>query len=183
MKMDRKKDQELWFGRQLAETINEQEETDYDAEPNEKMDAAEDVFLVSRSGGHPPRSFQVVTVPIEMEAREETSNLANLKTQLTCALQTRGFDHCWVSVALGQQGLRRGVSEPLVNRLADLVLQRGKTSNAVLEDTDIYEYDRVSSGRVIGVSVSHLEALMGVQVGIPQSSFVPRDGTAGHGDP
>ena len=174
--MDRKKVQELWFGRRLAQEINEREQADYEAEPNDRIDAAEDLFLVSRSGRPLRRSFQVVTVPIEMEAREETDHIRNLKTQLTSALQTRGFDHCWVSVAVSQEGLRRGVTDSLVNSLANLIFERGRTSNAILEDRDVCRYDQALSKRVIGVSVSHLEGLTGVQVAINQSSFVPLDG-------
>jgi hypothetical protein len=160
----------------VTEEINPRTGADYEARLNDQLDAIEDAFFESRSGRLPRRGVQVVTAPDKAGAREDNHNLRRAEESLRQILTAGGLNHCSISVALRHDVPDRGIRRDQIERLAAFIIERGRGGNVEMSPIELRQRDPDLSKAVLSFSVVHLEALDGLDIAIPFSSFVPRDG-------
>ena len=169
-----KKEREIGFGRLVARELNKIAGTDYQVEPATEEPA--DVLLASVSGRFSPRLAQVVSIPHDLFAREDNNNIEKLKQNAFAALEQRGLTNCVVGIIVSKKVLSHGVKKPLVDRLADLVLENGKDKNVTLRGTEVYAYSPELAEYVARINVFHLPGFPRLEVDVPMGGWLPRDG-------
>src|SRR5438477_662863 len=121
--IDPRKAREVALCAQVAEQVNALEGTDYRAVAIERQDDIGDAKLVSATGRHPDRVMQVVSIPEDMELREDTDARQRLESRLCDALAARGIARAFLTIGLTQRGQKSGLSRDLVGQLVELILQ------------------------------------------------------------
>jgi hypothetical protein len=173
---ERRKALEGAFCARVAERLNAMENTDYRAVAIDRKDEIADVVLVSASRSHPNRRAQAVTIPSDLQLREDTDSARRLGDRLRGALETHGVRHGFVTVRLTRQGRRSGLRVDLVDDLARLVQQGGDSEAIHWGDTDVWEYSEELSDYVGSVSLYRLPEVEGIHISIPLVAYVPSDG-------
>jgi hypothetical protein len=174
MTNDQKKDQEVSLCQSVAQEINKKEGTDYRAEPGTSEPA--DVCLVSSSKTHPPRSVQVVTIPHDLSAREDNSNIHKLKHNLLAALRGVGLSRCIVRMLLSEKTIRYGLKQELTETLARVIVQEGEDRNVQLRGTDLYAFSPELAKSISLISVLHSPHMKRLDVQVDLWTWGPRDG-------
>jgi hypothetical protein len=174
--MDLKQRLEVAFCEEVARVINQQQGTEYRAEPAAEQDEIHDVILRSIVGGHEPMPLQVVTIPIgDIGSRLDTGHRKRLQEQLPTMLQAEGLRKVWVNLVLNDRGIRYGLENEMVKSLVNLIVEMAATGGGEVGDDALYERGPELADRIGRVAVTHVPTIAGVRVGIPMATYVPRD--------
>jgi hypothetical protein len=166
---------ELSQGALVAGQLNARDGSDYIATPSTHEPA--DVVLVSESGRFANRDAQVVSIPLDYQARDDKHTVRNIERTLIELLRHQGMCDALVFIILSGPAELHGMTHGLLEALAELIVRRGHHANAEIPYETIYEHSPELADYVHTVNISHHpEIYHDVQVEIPAGSAVPIDG-------
>lgn len=171
---EEKKNWELEQCRLVADEMNKQGGTDYEAHPSNAEPA--DVILESKSGGRPPLPVQVVSIPLDFRHRDDKHSVEKIKETLSQTLQAAGLTHCVVGVILSGEAEMHGIKQSLLDVLAKIILQEASGGNRTLRYDEIFERSPELSEFVHDILISHHEIIPTVEIDMPAGSALPLDG-------
>ena len=174
--MDKTEHIERDFCDHLGLYINARTGADYYADKNSIEDDDVDFFLVSRSGGFPRHSLQVVTIPFDYALREDRDSIGKLKSNLSIKLKECVQDRCLVTLFLSQSGRTRRWNAAEIDKLASLVCQMSASGSPSLSYASIRSYSPELSDLVHRVSFFPSPALEEVVVSVVMGGFIPQGG-------
>jgi hypothetical protein len=142
----RKKEREVALCAIVARTINAMENTDYIVRGAEHQIALckepVDVVLESKTGAHPSRQVQVVTIPSNehLEMRDDNNNISKFENRLKSILIDRKTAGLEVHIDITAEAELHGVPARAVNRIADLIQLIQHEGSWGMHDPEIWEY-------------------------------------------
>jgi hypothetical protein len=135
-RQNEKKAWELEQGALVASELNKSGNFDYEAELADHEPA--DVNLQSASGEYGLRPAQIVSIPLDFRSRDDKQTVNRVAAALEELLIERGASHMLVGLVLSGEAEMHGVRQPLVQQLADLIMQN-QTTNFRLQYDDLYQ--------------------------------------------
>lgn len=167
------KNREVLVCQLVADEINKTCGTDFQARAVEREPP--DVMLVSKSGKHAVRSFEVVSAPQDFTIRYDTGNVQRLERTLRSALEQRNFSGYRIGIhwadAAKQHALKGGL-----NDLAALVIGSAPKSGYIfMGGVEIWHVCRRLASLIDYLSVFRLPYER-LEINSMASWWAPRDG-------
>lgn len=169
-----KKAWELEQCQRVAQTLNETDSTDYEAQSSNTEPA--DAVLTSKTGKFPPRAAQVVSIPLDFRSRDDKHTVEKLRNSLAELLRGKGLKHLLVGVIPSGGAEMHGVKQPIVEQIAEIIAKEAGDRDLTLGYAEIYERSPELAELIHNILVSHHDVIPDVEIDIPAGSAVPSDG-------
>jgi hypothetical protein len=168
------KEREVLVTAIVAGALNEATGADYEAVPS-KTDPP-DTLLVSRSGEHPTRQVEVVSIACDPAIRTDNHNRARFERILRETLIGLGLNGYRISAHWSDTAVQRGTKKELIAALAEVIVRLAPpTGSMCIDGCKLYGLSPQLSEVVNFVSIFRLPYER-LEVHGSQSWWAPRDG-------